>query len=56
MPPIALVTDAEDALGVGGDEQVDVLGAQPAVEQRRLDVLRVVDGQVDRRAAGGTRC
>ena len=41
-----LVADPEDALGVGGHQQVDVLGAQPGVAQRGLDLLGVVDRQV----------
>ena len=42
----ALVADPEDALGVRGHQQVDVVGAQPGVAQRGLDVLGVVDRQV----------
>ena len=42
----ALVADAEDALGVGGDQQVDVVGAETGVPQRGLDLLGVVDRQV----------
>ena len=42
----ALVTDAQDALGVGGHQQVDVLGAQTGVAQSGLDLLGVVDRQV----------
>ena len=38
----ALVADAEDALGVGGHQQVDVLGAQAGVPQCGLDLVRVV--------------
>ena len=51
----ALVADAQDALGVGDDEQVDVVGSQPVVEQRLLDVLGPVDGQEDPARAGCTR-
>ena len=43
----ALVADAQDALGVGDDEQVDVVGPQAVVEQRLLDVLGPVDGEED---------
>ena len=43
----ALVADAEDALGVGRHQQVDVVGAQAGVAQRGLDLLGVVDRQVD---------
>ena len=39
----ALVADPEDALGVGGDDEVDIAGGQAVVEQRLLDVLRAVD-------------
>jgi hypothetical protein len=38
-----LVTDAQDALGVGGHDEVHVLGAKPVVDQGLLDVLRPVD-------------
>ena len=41
-----LVADAQDALGVRGHQQVDVLGAQPGVAQRQLDLVRMVDRQV----------
>src|SRR6185436_2246121 len=43
----ALVADAEDALGVGGHQQVDVFRAQPGVVQGGLDVVEVVDREVD---------
>ena len=43
----ALVADAEDAFGVGDDDQVDLVGAQAVVEQRRLDALGVVDREED---------
>ena len=46
----ALVADAEDALGVGGDQQVDVVRPETGVPQGGFDILRVVDRQVD--AAG----
>ena len=38
-PPVA---DAEDALGVGGHDEVDVVGAEPVVAERLLDEVRVV--------------
>ena len=41
------VTDPEDRLGVGRDEQVDVLGAEAVVAKRVLDAFDVVDRQVD---------
>ena len=51
----ALVADAEDALGVGGDDEVDVVGAQAVVAQGGLDLLRRGRPTGTRRAAGGTR-
>ena len=49
-PADTLVADAEDALGVGGDQQVNVIRPETGVAQGGFDVLRVVDRQVD--AAG----
>ena len=43
----ALVADAQDALGVGGDDQVDVIGAETRVAEGGLDVLGMIDRQVD---------
>ena len=45
-PAHALVPDPEDALGVRGHQQVNVLGAQPGVAQRDLDLLRMIHRQV----------
>ena len=42
----ALVADAEDAFGVGGDQQVDVVGAETGVPEGGFDLVGVVDGQV----------
>src|SRR4029450_10139795 len=49
-PADALVPDAEDALGVGGHDEVHVVGAEAVVPKGGLDVLWLVDRQVD--AAG----
>jgi hypothetical protein len=38
-PPVA---DAEDALGISGDDQVHVLGPQPVVAERGLDLAGVI--------------
>ncbi len=46
-PADTLVADAEDALGVGRHQQVDVVRAEAGVAQRLLHLLRPVDGQVD---------
>ena len=43
----APVPDAEDALGVGSDDEVDVIGRATGREQRVLHAVRVVDRQVD---------
>ena len=48
--PDALVTDAQDALGVGDDDEVDLVLPEAIVEQGLLDSLGVVDGEED--AAG----
>jgi hypothetical protein len=40
------VTNAEDLLGVGGHQQVHVLGAHAEAAQRRLDLVGRIDGQV----------
>jgi hypothetical protein len=42
----APVADAEDALGVGRDDEVDVLWAHPEVAKRHLHGLDGVHGQV----------
>jgi len=42
-----LIADPEDSLGVGDDQQVDVLGTATLTLQRALDLLRVVDRQED---------
>jgi hypothetical protein len=41
----APVPDAEDPLGVGGHDQVDVAGLEAVVAERRLDQVGVVDRQ-----------
>ncbi|GDY63860.1 hypothetical protein SAV14893_032530 [Streptomyces avermitilis] len=43
----APVADAEDALAVGGDDQVDVVGAEAGGAQGAFDVVGGVHGQVD---------
>jgi hypothetical protein len=43
--PDALVADAEDALGVGDHNQIDVVRVQFEVSQRLLDEFGVVDGE-----------
>jgi hypothetical protein len=50
-PADALIADPQDALGVGGHQQVDVLGAQLGVAQRDLRLLRAVDRQIDAASA-----
>ena len=45
-----MVTDAQDALGVGDDDEVDLVLPEAIVEQGLLDSLGVVDGEED--AAG----
>jgi hypothetical protein len=42
----APVADAEDLLGVGADDQVDVVGAVPEGPERGFDVLDPVDREV----------
>ena len=44
-PADAPVADAEDPLGVGGHDQVDVVGAEAVVAERLLDQVRVVHRQ-----------
>src|SRR4029453_3375976 len=39
----ALVADAEDAFGVGGNQQVDVVTLEAVVAQRLLHILGVID-------------
>src|SRR4029453_10062321 len=39
----ALVADAEDAFGVGGNQQVDVVTLEAVVAQRLLQILGVID-------------
>jgi hypothetical protein len=43
----APVADAEDALGVGSHDQVDVVAAQPVVAEGRLDLAGIIHRQVD---------
>ena len=45
--PDALVTDAQDSLGVGHHDQVDIVWALAVGEQRRSDGVRIVDVEVD---------
>ena len=40
------VADAQDALGIRGDDQVDVIGSQPLVAEGRLDLIGVIYRQV----------
>jgi hypothetical protein len=42
-PPVA---DAQDALGVGGDDQVHLVGPKTVVAEGRLDLVGVIDRQV----------
>ena len=46
-PADPLVADAQDPLGVGHHQQVDVVALEAVVEQGLLDVLRAVDGEED---------
>ncbi len=41
------VADTEDALGVGRDDQVDVVGSAAARQECALDPIGVLDGEVD---------
>ena len=41
------VADAQDLLGVGGDDQVDVVGPGTEVVKRLVDSVDIVDAQVD---------
>jgi len=43
----ALVADAQNALGVGGHQQVDVIRPETGVPQSGFDVLRMIHRQVD---------
>ncbi|MPM61727.1 hypothetical protein SDC9_108587 [bioreactor metagenome] len=43
----ALITNAEDALGVGDDDQIDVVGTLAGGLQRGLDAIGIVDVEVD---------
>ena len=51
-PPVA---DAQDLLGVGGDDQVDVVGPEPKFREGPLDAVRRRRWTGRRRAGGGTR-
>src|SRR6266536_560722 len=39
------VADTEDALGVGGHDEIHLVGPQPVVAERLLDEMGVVDGE-----------
>src|SRR5205823_1511257 len=43
----APVADAEDGLGVGGDDEVDLAGGQLGGSQGGLDVVGCIDAEVD---------
>jgi hypothetical protein len=43
----APVADAEDGLGVGGDDEVDLVGGQLGGSQGGLDVVGCIDAEVD---------
>ena len=42
----APIADAEDLLGIGGQDQVDIVGAGAEVSKRFLDRIGMIDGEV----------
>ena len=55
IPPTPQSPMPENLLGVGGQDQVDIVGAGAQVGKGFFDCIRMIDRKIDARADGGIR-